>query len=154
MKKGFTLVEIIIVVGLVLVLASLAIPNLLRARLQANEANAQATLKSIASAEIAYHDSNFVYGTLSNLGNPANAPSFLDTVFDCVTEPCNKSGYSFTSVDNTVGSFAVVAQPTIPNTSGVRTFCITEDGTIRGQTVADSDIDSREKCLTLNITQP
>jgi len=122
MKRGFTLVEIMIIVAIIALLAAIAIPNLTRARLQTNELAAQSALKTIAKAEAAYRSANPNYATLSQLG-PANT-------LGCATEPCIKSGYSFTCAAVT-DTFVVRALPQTPNVSGARNFCITEDGTVR-----------------------
>ena len=153
MRRGFTLVEIMIVVAIIALLAAIAIPNLLRARLQTNESASQAALKTIATAEVTYRSGNDAYGTLTNLGSPSVGPAYIDKVLGCTPEPCNKSGYSFVTLENTENTFTVTAEPVTGNTTGVRSFCITEDGVVRVQP-AGGAIADRAACLALNATQP
>ena len=152
-RRGFTLVEIMIVVAIIALLAAIAIPNLLRARLQTNESAAQAALKTIATAEVTYRSGNDEYGSLDDLGDPDTGPAYIDAVLGCASEPCNKSGYKFSIVNSSANAFAAIAEPQTANTTGVRSFCITEDGVVRvdpaGEAIAD-----RDACLALNGTQP
>ena len=66
-SQGFSLIELLVVVAVILIVAAIAIPNLLASRLAANEANAKASLRTIASAEAVYSSLKGHYGTLSDL---------------------------------------------------------------------------------------
>ncbi len=146
-RKGFTLVEIMIVVAIIALLAAIAIPNLLRARLQANESAAQSALKSIATGEVSYRSANTDYGTLSELGSAT--PAYIDPTLGCAAEPCTKQGYDFASGDIAAETFFVSAVPEVAGSSGVRSFCITDDGVVRVQ-AAGGAIADRATCLTLD----
>ena len=130
-KKAFTLVEIIIVVAIIVLLAAIAIPNLLRARLNANEASAIAALKTLSSAMETYFVSQRTYpAALSSLVG-ANPP-----YIDAVLGSGNKSGYLF-NLSGGGNTYSVVATPLTPNVTGVRSFFIDPSGVIRVGTDAN-----------------
>ena len=80
LQKGFTLVEVMIIVGIIALLATIAIPNLLRSRINANEAAAQATLKSISTALETYITTYDIYPT-DTADLITDSPQFLTTNF-------------------------------------------------------------------------
>jgi len=140
-RTGFSLVELLIVVAVILILSALAIPQLLRAKIAANEASAVSAVRNIYSMQIQYAQ---LYPTLgfatdiSQLGPPSGgAPptaahaNLLDFVLGCAAQPCPKSGYLF-SIDQTSGSpidsFRVVAIPQAQGTTGIRGFCVSSNG--------------------------
>ena len=145
-STGFSLIELLIVVAIILIIAAIAIPNLLRSRIAANEASAGSAIRSINSAEFAYNEAyptNGYAAALVNLGGAspctpsAVAACLIDNVLATAIVGSNgKSGYVFAAtglIPNGVTnlSFVSATSPTAYNQTGVRDFCSTEDGVIR-----------------------
>ena len=145
-KKGFTLVEIMIVVAIIALLAAIAIPNLLRTRIQANESAAIASLKTIATAEISYNSANGAYIALATLDD--DTPPYIDSTLAAGA----KQGYAFATTDIAAGTFHCSGVPTTASVTGVRSFCVTEDGVVKVQP-AGGAIASRAVCIALNPVQ-
>ncbi|MDD4900380.1 MAG: prepilin-type N-terminal cleavage/methylation domain-containing protein [Candidatus Omnitrophica bacterium] len=124
-KRGFTLVEIMIVVAIIALLAAIAIPNLLRARLNANEAAAVSALKTIASSAISFRSVNAAYP--ANLAALSGAtPPYIDAVLGGGA----KQGYNF-ALTGAANTFTATARPQTYQTTGVRSFFVDESGVIR-----------------------
>ena len=100
-EKGFSLIELLIVVAIILIIAAIAIPNLLRARIAANEASAVGSIRTLNTSEVTYSST---YGTgfapLANLGGPA--PCVAAAATACLIDPVlttgTKTGYTLAAV--------------------------------------------------------
>lgn len=126
MKKGFTLIEIMIVVAIVIVLVSMAVPNILRSRVVANEGAALANLKTLSSACQYYHIDNGSYPASLSVLAEANPP-YIDNVLGAGT----KQGYVFEYSRIDGDHFAVNADPLHTGLLKGRYFYLDESGTIR-----------------------
>ncbi len=138
-EKGFSLIELLIVVAIILIIAAIAIPNLLRARIASNESSAVASVRTVNTAQISYNSAYSSVGyssSLANLsGSSCSPPSSTSAcLIDTQLASGSKSGYSFgiQGVNGTPGaSYQVLAAPVQPNQSGVRYFCSFEDAVVR-----------------------
>ena len=122
MRKGFTLVEIMIVVAIIALLAAIAIPNLLRARLNANDAAAKASLQALVTAIESYAAAEGEYPTDQDNLTSAN-PKYLN---EGIVGVNNKHGYDFAddgSWDAT--GYSVSANATNCNVSGSKDYTVT-----------------------------
>lgn len=135
-RRGFTLVEIMIVVAIIVLLAALTFPGIVRSRMNANEASAIASLKTISWAAVTFRAANPRYpANLSELST--TDPPYVDTVLGSGT----KQGYNFTLAGGT-NTYNVTAQPVLSNVTGVRTFYVNEQGVLRGSSNGTADANS------------
>jgi len=138
--KGFSLIELLIVVAIILIIAAIAIPNLLRSRIAANEASAVGSLRTLNTAEITY---NITYpnvgfacslSSLAPASGGASPTSAAAGLIDTNLASGTKSGYTFTMA-NCAGtpksSYQYSAAPVSPGITGQRYFCTDTSGVIQ-----------------------
>ena len=156
-QRGFSLIELLIVVAIILIIAAIAIPNLIRSRMAANEASAVSTMRSLNTAELTF---NATYGSgytdnLTRLGEPAagslpdsNRADIVDQVLAGMgpggtPTTFNKSGYNFVYTpggSNTtfgfIAAYEISADPQARGSSGQRSFYTNEPLVIRSNPTA------------------
>ena len=163
-QNGFSLIELLIVVAIILIIAAIAIPNLLRARIAANEASAVASIRTINTAEVTYLTAYPTTGysiTLAALG-PATAgacatPTATNAcLLDFTLSSASTIGVgqerlllwiaNGTTATTPVSSYTAGAAPSAYNSTGVRGFCSIEDGVVRSTPGASGAAPSSHNC--------
>ena len=136
--KGFSLIELLIVVAVIVIIAAIAIPNFLRSRLRANEASAVASLRVINTAAITYSLTYPGLGfpaQLTTLGgaNPCSSSSAQACLIDDILSQGTKAGYNFIWTGDGATpsvSFTLTGAPQVIGASGQRMFCTDQTGII------------------------
>jgi type IV pilus assembly protein PilA len=143
-QKGFSLIELLIVVAIILIIAAIAIPNLLRARMSANESSAVGSIRTINTAEVSYNTTYPAIGFSPDLVSLGGAPGVACVpaagtacLIDSVLAQGVKSGYNFAAA-SVAGAAPTVSYeasgvPVTVNQTGIRSFCSYEDGVVRVQ---------------------
>ena len=140
-QKGFSLIELLIVVAIILIIAAIAIPNLMRARIAANESSAASQLRTLNTAQVGYATAypSVGYGSLAALGG-GTVPCVPGSANACLIDNSlatnygtrGKNGYYFTmTLTNNNGNYDTTAYPIAAGASGVNSFCSVEDAVVR-----------------------
>ena len=127
-NKGFSLIELLIVVAIILIIAAIAIPNLLRARRSANEGSATASMRTLGSGELLYRSTNGNFTSLTGLSG--------DSIIDNVLGSGTKSGYVFAATPGTSTDlqFTSTGSPSVSTgatQTGARFFFVDETQVVR-----------------------
>jgi len=134
--KGFSLIELLIVVAIILIVAAIAVPAFIRSKIAANEASAVTSLRDINTGEVTYNNTYpGTYATLAQLGPGGESCTTASSTNACLIDivlasassaATPKDGYYFTIGGDLVTGYTSLAQPSDPNTTGTRTFCSDE----------------------------
>lgn len=163
--KGFSLIELLIVVAIILIIASIAIPSLLRSKMSANEAAAVSVIRNVHNSQAVYvveYTNSVGYAhSLVNLGpgTPCSklAACLSDQLVGCAAEPCLKSGYMYYMTTTTgaepYGDYTVSGTPTVWAKTGQNNYCSTEDGVIHKQKNANATVPAVVHAVCIDATQ-
>jgi prepilin-type N-terminal cleavage/methylation domain-containing protein len=169
--KGFSLIELLIVVAIILIIAAIAIPNLLHARIAANEASAVGSISAIKSSEITYSSGYPTVGYSPNIGSlggaapctPAAATACLLDSFLSTSTPGSggKSGFVFLATGIASGgsavnsAFVAGAAPVLVHGTGNHDYCSSDDGILRSQiaNLGDVPVSNLASCMAFPVAQ-
>lgn len=136
-ESGFTLIELMIVVAIIAIIAAIAIPNLLRSRMSANEASAAGGIRTISTAEVAFQAAGLIIDSSTGVGQYAKLAALGSGVtpfIDSALSSGSKSGYSFVATPGGTGpapTYVATAQPLTTGKTGVKHYFVDASGVIR-----------------------
>lgn len=157
-ESGFSLIELLIVIAVILIIAAIAIPNFLRARISAHESSAVSSLRTINTAEATYNTTYGAgYGNFAQLGS-ASIPCTPTAANACLLDPDlssgTKSGYNFSGFSLNSGvDFVASAIPVQVGVSGQRTFCVDQTGGIHFDPTGGAAPADDVGCEALSVLQ-
>lgn len=145
-RKGFTLVEIMIVVAIIALLAAIAIPNLLRARHNANETAAIGAMRTLSTAMESFRAAQTPPTYPVNLAalSTANPPYVPGTLAAATAAGTARQGYFFTYARTSANAYTLQGTPATVNTTGTRRFFVDQSGVIRANAAGAATVASPE----------
>ena len=146
-QRGFSIIELLIVVAIILIIAAIAIPNLLRARMAANESSAASAIRSITAAEVSYYNSFAAIGYATQIADlgytvpcspaPSHACLLDNNLASAIPGSAGHSGYQLLATGIATSGFnadfVAGATPLNANSTGTQDFCAVTDGVLRIQ---------------------
>jgi type IV pilus assembly protein PilA len=129
-NQGFTLVEIMIVVAIIALLAAIAIPNLLRARMSANDALAKATLRAMSTAAESYATANNGNYPGNETSLTAATPPYMNTGYCTKSQGSGLAGYIYNCAGMSYSSYTITATPVSIGSSGTTVETISTGGVL------------------------
>ena len=151
-QKGFTLIELMIVIAIIAIIAAVAIPNLLRARQSANEASAISSLRTLVSAQAMFYQDDREGDGAYDYADSLTELEHADMI-DNVLGTGRKSGYCFILFSHVSSTWHAHAEPALPGETGSRAFYIDETGILRFTTSSRLSADQRSQPID-GISEP